>query len=515
MVAERALLETEDGSPRNERARVARAGLLFWLAQTYSESQRVVAWRVARDGLREIDGVDSPEASTRRIALLSELKTPLGSDHASVRRAFGDLASSSEPPWLWIRSPLLLARSSQQRGDARGAREHLRAASEPQDVTTHNRGALALERGNVELTAGRLPLAQEQYAVASELFDAAGTGTILPAWGLAECFRAAGEIGSARKTHEAIGAHEHQCTGVELWVRLEVAGVDIDAGDLPRGLSGLRAVMHEAAESLHDRTLYQATSSYISSLVAIHDAGRLTPEDLTTAHAELDVAEDVALSIARDDPPWYTILYPGLRAELLALCPDRLDEAISLAATALERARARWTDAVPMHARMLVAHLVRADRLDDARAALAVAEPEAEAQRYLRELSRLRAHAVAVLVRAGAPVADVQAKLAALRATLGETDAPRIVADTLLELSRLLPASSAAPDPQELLDEAYALFVEMPIPAQEARCLEVMGDVLAARGDPTDGRRRYLAAKGTYERYGLGLRVPAVERKLG
>ena len=168
-----------------------------------------------------------------------------------------------------------------------------------------------------------------------------------------------------------------------------------------------------------------------------------------------------------------------------------------------------------MHARMLVAHLVRADRLDDARAALAVAEPEAEAQRYLRELSRLRAHAVAVLVRAGAPVADVQAKLAALRATLGETDAPRIVADTLLELSRLLPASSAAPDPQELLDEAYALFVEMPIPAQEARCLEVMGDVLAARGDPTDGRRRYLAAKGTYERYGLGLRVPAVERKLG
>jgi hypothetical protein len=53
----------------------------------------------------------------------------------------------------------------------------------------------------------------------------------------------------------------------------------------------------------------------------------------------------------------------------------------------------------------------------------------------------------------------------------------------------------------------------MPIPAQEARCLETMGDVLAARGDPT-ARARWLEAKGTCERYGLGLRVPLLDAKL-
>ena len=54
----------------------------------------------------------------------------------------------------------------------------------------------------------------------------------------------------------------------------------------------------------------------------------------------------------------------------------------------------------------------------------------------------------------------------------------------------------------------------MPIPAQEARCLEAMGDVLAARGDPAAARARYLEAKGICERFGLGLRVPLLDTKL-
>ena len=56
--------------------------------------------------------------------------------------------------------------------------------------------------------------------------------------------------------------------------------------------------------------------------------------------------------------------------------------------------------------------------------------------------------------------------------------------------------------PLQLLDEAHALFLEMPMLAQEARCLEARGDVLAARAQTSDARRRYLLAKDIYEQYG-------------
>jgi hypothetical protein len=99
-------------------------------------------------------------------------------------------------------------------------------------------------------------------------------------------------------------------------------------------------------------------------------------------------------------------------------------------------------------------------------------------------------------------------------ATLDETGAPRIAAEALLELALLLPPTGTHPDPLALLDEAAALFADMPIPEREARCIEAMGDVLAARGDPAS-RNRYIEAKATYERFGLGLRVPLLARKIG
>jgi len=52
------------------------------------------------------------------------------------------------------------------------------------------------------------------------------------------------------------------------------------------------------------------------------------------------------------------------------------------------------------------------------------------------------------------------------------------------------------------------------MPANEARSLELAGDVLAARGKPAESKRRYLMAQGILERRGLGPRLPLLETKI-
>jgi len=52
------------------------------------------------------------------------------------------------------------------------------------------------------------------------------------------------------------------------------------------------------------------------------------------------------------------------------------------------------------------------------------------------------------------------------------------------------------------------------MPEAEARCLEIMGDVLLARGNREDAKNRYLTARARLERYNLKLRLPLLEKKL-
>jgi hypothetical protein len=96
----------------------------------------------------------------------------------------------------------------------------------------------------------------------------------------------------------------------------------------------------------------------------------------------------------------------------------------------------------------------------------------------------------------------------------GEHRCPAHQAETLQELAIRLPPAATLPDPLALATETHTLFVEMPMPAKEARSLELAGDVLAARGKPDDARRRYLTAKGILERRGLGLRLPLLASKI-
>jgi hypothetical protein len=202
---------------------------------------------------------------------------------------------------------------------------------------------------------------------------------------------------------------------------------------------------------------------------------------------------------------------------VLALTADLRDEAASLLEAAWSAASSEWEEAAPERARALVHVLLAAGRTGDAARILDVAIPDAAAQGQLRELARLLAARVALLVatRAGADLR--RDTLAGLRRVLDETGAARIAADTLLELALLLPANGPdrVPDPLALLDEAADLYAGMPIPAGHARCLEAAGDVLAARNSPAEAARRHGDALAILSRHGLGLRVPLLRRKAG
>jgi hypothetical protein len=498
-------------SHASERARIARGRLYLGLRIT--TGGQAEAWRYGQQGVAELEGLASSKARDKRLFLLASMSSPLGVDYHSARRALAELQQNGES--MFTHSQVLrgAAWSAMAHGDLPLAARLLREVLAISDLTVDNRSFTLLDQGYVELAAGRITRAEERYRASSALGESAGIGTSHSTLELAACNQLKGEFDVARRILGNVVAQPGEVNDDRVNARLRLVDIATAEGDVPRALTDLRALLHEAASSRNDRHLYATAAAYVPSLRDAYEADRLTPADLADAAVELDVAEDIALSIARDDPPWYAILFPGFRAELLAIHPDRLPDAIALAARTLDRARAVWPDAAPMHARMLVAHLLHAGRLDEARTALALAEPEAEAQRHLRELARLRAHTVAVLARSAAPTAEIDAAMVALRTTLDETGAPRIAGDTLLELGRLLPPSASHPDPLVLLDEAGELFADMPIPAQAARSLEAAGDVLSARGDAA-ARTRYLEAKGICQRYGFGLRLPLIVAKM-
>lgn len=512
-IALEALTAVSSESHQSEEVRVTRALLYQMLAKT-RDGTLAQPWRWAQAGLAYVNHLDSTESRGRRLALFSEMPSPFGVDDSAALRALADLRSVGARPAL--RNLVLghAALSCAVRRDLRRASELLHDALKIPWLSPHNEAATHIFLGYVDISAGRISAAEERYRSSAAFMAKTGAATSNLAGLLAECFHTKGEYEAAKRVFLDIVANAAVHADDRFRAAVALAHIYTGEGDVARGLADLRGLLRSAASSSRDGHLYVACFFYVECLRNAHEAGRVSPTDLADADADIDIAEDVALSIADDNPPWYTILYPGLRAELLALRPDRLDEAIDLATLALNRARSRWTDAAPMLARALINHLIRAGRLDEARVALATAEPEAIANRHLHELARLRALSVTVLARSDAPAPAIDEKLASLRATLDETGAPRVAAETLLELAHLLPPASRRPDPLDLLDEAHALFLEMPIPMQEARCLEAMGDVLAARGDSAAARHRYLAAHGTYERYGLGLRLPLLKSKL-
>ena len=229
--------------------------------------------------------------------------------------------------------------------------------------------------------------------------------------------------------------------------------------------------------------------------------------------AEMDVVEDISRSITNNDPPpWYPIGFLELRADLF-IRTDRQREAFDLAHRALDLARTTCEDIIPETGRALADHLLRTDHPDEALPLLADIEPEAVSRGMLKELARIRAARVLALVLRNEPPTAIEPAMTALREAL-ETPAPPASRPRPCRLRHPPPPATTLPDPLALATETHTLFVEMPMPAKEARSLELAGDVLAARGDTFAAKRRYLTAKGILERRGLGLRLPLLSSKI-
>ena len=113
----------------------------------------------------------------------------------------------------------------------------------------------------------------------------------------------------------------------------------------------------------------------------------------------------------------------------------------------------------------------------------------------LPETGRLLADRLLALIQRDETPSIIEPAVAALREALAATDSHRITAETLRDLALRLPPAATTPDPLALAEEALALFVAMPMPGEEARCLEIMGDVLLARGRPEEAWPRYLTAR--------------------
>jgi len=272
--------------------------------------------------------------------------------------------------------------------------------------------------------------------------------------------------------------------------------------------------MSIAVERQVDGDIFDVACRTVKIAVAAHDARRLSTEAIQSILSDLALAHDVIMDLSGPDgPEWYPIQLRSRRAEVLRIA-GKTTEALDLLRQTLDLARKTYPDLVPETGRILVDHLLYAGQFDEALALIDEIEPIALETDFLEERARLLADRILALIGKNADADQVAPHMKALRDGMAATDSKRITAETLRHLAERLPPTATLPDPIALAEEAHRLFVAMPIPAEEARCLEMMGDALAARGNVAEAKMRYTSAKGRLERHGLLLRVPLIEEKL-
>ncbi|MFT3775605.1 MAG: hypothetical protein QM820_60430 [Minicystis sp.] len=497
----------------DESVRVVRATLWATLAMAAAErGSRSRQRRATQRGLEEIRSATSELAQEAQVGLLVAVPGPfMRADRASVDQAVALARGLQSRPDAHGQACRAASRVATELGDIGRAREIL-AGLESVPSTPLNASLVRAAMGDVERRAGRLVEAEAylQQAIATRRREHALSA--LTARSYAMCWLERGELAVAERvvaeslanTDTTHRHHRHQV----------LAMLALARGDLDTVREELRVAIREAIQEGMDQSYFEARRLYAQAAIEAHDARRIGAEGVQKIAAELSVAEDLARSITGDDPPpWHAIRSLCFRADLLVRV-DRGPEALGLARRALDLAGTTCPDLVPEVGRALADHLLRAQRAEVARGVLDEIEGQASARGMLRELGRIRAARVLALARRGAPAAAIEPALAALREALDRTRAPRIKAETLLDLAVRLPPESAAPDAFALAGEAHTLFVEMPVPARDARSLELLGDVLAARGKPAEARRRYLTARGLLDRRGLGLRLPLLDAKI-
>lgn len=512
-VARRGLETLPENRHIDEAARVVRAHL--WASVAAAAIERGSQARgqgAALNGLKEIRGAEGESSLTVLMWLLSLMPGPNGhGDRESAARAFLLAQAHRLNSTIHLRAAWAIAEIATALGDVAGAYRVLDELDIRQ-LTPLNASGLSLAQGYVMRAAGRMLDAESYFQQGISAIKIEDVTPAFFATVAAVCWMERGELHIAEQLIRETYPTSDPAYSAR-WQELK-AKLALEKGECSRALEHSHTSLRDAARLGSDRDHLDACRLLAQITIQAHGARRVDDDSLGAADRDLEVAEEVSRSLLGSALlPWYPIRLLGFRADVL-IRTEAHAKALDLARRALDLARATCPDLIPECGRGLAERLLRIGKAEDALQVLAEVEPEAVLRGMLRDLARIRAARVLALVLLDQLSDAIEPVITALREVLESTGAPRIKAETLLELAIRLPPATTLPDPLALATETHALFVEMPIPAKEARSLELAGDILAARGKPVEAKRRYVLAQGILERRGLGLRLPWLKSKL-
>jgi tetratricopeptide (TPR) repeat protein len=499
----------------NDDERDVRAAVCFTLAQlarTDGNTTEAIFWN--RRALSESEPMSMTRGIARRATYMARSPGPRGIDRSMAEGALNLVRDYGLAPEVREQALRCMGAVAIDMGDCMRARKLLEESrSCARHVDVLSRASTIIDMGDLERVCGHLDAAENYYREGAAMIAAAGGGSsAAPIWGLGGCSIDAGELDVAvRLIGEARASLAGETPERE---SLLLAGVAFARNDIEAAIARVAQALRAAEARTSDGSILTLCENLVAMLDAAQAAGNLTSELLGAGQRDLELAADLVLDISGPEgPPWYPCQLLALRAQLLVLTADTLPQALDLLRQAVDRARDVCPDLLPVLARSLADHLFAA-KPEEALALIADVEPYASQNGFLEEHARLLANRVLALVQRGDAASAIAPHLAALREALTATGSPRIAAETLRDLAIRLPPTASMPDPLALAEEAHPLFVAMPMPAEDARCLELMGDVLLARGRPDEAKRRFLNARARLTRYGLGLRVPLLDKKI-
>lgn len=499
-----------------ERDRLTRAQLYQALALIEGARGRTIeVYRCCRRGILELDPEPSDSLTEFHLwfEAASSSSSVLGGSRISMKRAQG--AMDSDPgSWLMLSLRQWAARDAARHGSFRTALDHLDQSLSTHGLQPMEKASTLLARCRFLQEMGHFQQAEVELEGAENLLLDADIPPTFVEMGRAALLRDRAEL-SAAVVH---AARASRATGSMLigihWRDRLMAAVRHHDGDVRGAIGAMLERLRTAAVDVRDEHVWEGCKLLIQLVQRASCAGLHLGEDSARSLEGIDSAGRALIEYAAGDPPWYDVLFPGLRASVLSLDPARQAEAITTAAEAISLARSLWPQALPLSTRILVQCLARAARWPDMEPAILGALQCAREADHLIELATVQAYDLVRLLHLAAPRAALEKALADLKSTFSEMDAPRVEGETWLEIAPFFPPLAAFPDPLEIADRAHGLFLDMPMPEPAARCLEWLGDVYVARGASAEASSCYRMSLGTLQRYGLLLRKPLVEKKL-
>lgn len=286
-------------------------------------------------------------------------------------------------------------------------------------------------------------------------------------------------------------------------------------GDMPRALAEFDTLIKKYEQDERDGDVTRACSDLISLFRSAYTAQALSPASLERALKLLDAAGQWRIRLAAHDPPWYDVFVPSERARLLVLFEDRRDEALGEAQNGVKLAQSQWRQALPRALRVQVQCLAHANNWKKMKDAIVEGMQTARTEDDYHELSLLQAYDLARMVRKNAMQEQIDTARRVLEETFSTMAAPRVEAETWLEIAPYLPLDATSCDVVPIAERMYDLLTDMPMPEYASRAMEWLGDAQAARGDRTKAENAYRMALTPLKRHGFGLRRPLLEKKLG